>query len=146
MPKITYRRVTVSGPEIFYREAGPPNAPTILLLHGFPTASHMFRDLMPRLADHFRMIAPDLPGFGQSAMPTDGRFQYTFECLAWTMARFTEALKLDRYGVRGALQSRARCYARRETRSIRLGLCPGVRGRATSSAPQARPAASRRWT
>ncbi len=97
MPKITYRRVTVSGLDIFYREAGPPNAPTILLLHGFPTASHMFRDLMPRLADRFRMIAPDLPGFGQSAMPADGRFQYTFECLAWTMGRFTEALELDRF-------------------------------------------------
>jgi pimeloyl-ACP methyl ester carboxylesterase len=99
MSQITYRRVTVSGLEIFYREAGCSSAPTILLLHGFPTASHMFRDLMPRLADRFRLIAPDLPGFGQSAMPTDGRFQYTFDCLARTMGRFTEALELDRFAI-----------------------------------------------
>lgn len=99
MARITYQRVTIGGLEVFYREAGPPNAPTILLLHGFPSSSHMFRDLMPRLADRFRMIAPDLPRFGQSAMPTDGSFQYTFECLAWAMGRFTEALKLDRFAM-----------------------------------------------
>jgi pimeloyl-ACP methyl ester carboxylesterase len=68
-----------------------------LLLHGFPT--DMFRGLMPRLADRFRLIAPDLPGFGRSAMPTDGSFQYTFESLAWTMGHFTEALKLERFAV-----------------------------------------------
>jgi pimeloyl-ACP methyl ester carboxylesterase len=99
MAKIAYRRVAVDGLEIFYREAGRPSAPAILLLHGFPTASHMFRDLMPRLADRFRLVAPDLPGFGQSAMPIDGRFQYTFEGLARTMGRFTEALNLERFAM-----------------------------------------------
>ncbi len=99
MTKIAYRRITAGGLEIFYREAGRPSAPAILLLHGFPTASHMFRDLMPQLADRFRLIAPDLPGFGQSAMPTDGRFQYTFDNLAWTIARFTEAIKLERFAI-----------------------------------------------
>jgi pimeloyl-ACP methyl ester carboxylesterase len=99
MTKTTYRRITAGGLEIFYREAGRPDAPPLLLLHGFPTSSHMFRELMPRLADRFRLIAPDLPGFGQSAMPTDGRFRYTFENLAWTIERFTEAIKLERFAV-----------------------------------------------
>jgi pimeloyl-ACP methyl ester carboxylesterase len=99
MAKIAYRRIPVDGLEIFYREAGRPNAPVIVLLHGFPTASHMFRDLMPLLADRFRLVAPDLPGFGQSAMPTDGRYRYTFENLALTTARFTEALGLERFAI-----------------------------------------------
>jgi pimeloyl-ACP methyl ester carboxylesterase len=99
MAKITYRRITAGSLKIFYREAGHSNAPTILLLHGFPTASHMFRDLLPRLAGRFRLIAPDLPGFGQSAMPANGRFDYTFENLAWTMISFTEALKLERFAM-----------------------------------------------
>ena len=94
MAKIACRRITVDGLGIFYREAGCPSAPAILLLHGFPTASHIFRDFIPRLADRFRLVAPDLPGFGQSAMPTDGLFRYTFESLARTMDRFTEALIL----------------------------------------------------
>ena len=76
-----------------------PSAPAILLLHGFPTASHIFRDFIPRLADRFRLVAPDLPGFGQSAMPTDGLFRYTFESLARTMDRFTEALILKRFAI-----------------------------------------------
>src|SRR6202012_4194635 len=99
MTKVSYHRLIVGNIEIFYREAGRPDAPAILLLHGFPTASHMFRDLIPRLADRFRLIAPDLPGFGQSAMPTDGRFRYTFENIALTIGRFTEALKLDRFAI-----------------------------------------------
>jgi pimeloyl-ACP methyl ester carboxylesterase len=99
MAKVTYRRTQVDGIEIFYREAGHANAPVILLLHGFPTASHMFRDLMPLLADRFRLVAPDLPGFGQSSMPTDGRYRYTFDNLALTMVRFTEALALERFAV-----------------------------------------------
>jgi pimeloyl-ACP methyl ester carboxylesterase len=73
MAEITYRRITAGSLKIFYREAGHPNAPAILLLHGFPTASHMFRDLLPRLADRFRLIAPDLPRFGQSAMLESNR-------------------------------------------------------------------------
>ena len=99
MAKIAYRRIQVDGLEIFYREAGHANAPVILLLHGFPTASHMFRDLMPLLADRFRLVAPDLPGFGQSSMPTDGRYRYTFDNLALTMVRFTEALALERFAI-----------------------------------------------
>jgi pimeloyl-ACP methyl ester carboxylesterase len=99
MTKMAYRRITAGGLEIFYREAGDPSAPPILLLHGFPTSSHMFRALIPRLAGRFRLIAPDFPGFGQTAMPTDGRFQYTFKSLAWTMGRFTEAIKLDRFAI-----------------------------------------------
>jgi pimeloyl-ACP methyl ester carboxylesterase len=99
MAKIAYRQLTAGGLEIFYREAGRADAPTILLLHGFPTASHMFRDLIPRLADRFRLIAPDLPGFGRSAMPTDGQYQYRFENLAQTMGDFTEALKLERFAI-----------------------------------------------
>lgn len=99
MVKIAYRRTTVEGLEIFYREVGDQNAPAILLLHGFPTASHMFRDLMPRLAGQFRLIAPDLPGFGQSAMPTDGRLEYTFESLAQVIEAFVEHIKLERFAM-----------------------------------------------
>jgi pimeloyl-ACP methyl ester carboxylesterase len=100
MVKIAYRRIhQVDGLEVFYRGAGRPNAPAILLLHGFPTASHMFRDLKPLLADRYRLVAPDLPGFGQSAMPTDGWYRYTFENLALTTARFTEAVDLERFAM-----------------------------------------------
>src|SRR6266404_2746977 len=74
MASVTYRKVDVDGIGVFYREAGPKDAPTILLLHGFPTASHMFRDLIPQLADRFHLVAPDLPGFGQSDMPAPGTF------------------------------------------------------------------------
>jgi pimeloyl-ACP methyl ester carboxylesterase len=75
MNEIIHRRVDVDGVRIFYREAGPRKAPPLLLLHGFPTSSHMFRDLIPRLADRFRLVAPDLPGFGQSDMPPRGQFR-----------------------------------------------------------------------
>jgi pimeloyl-ACP methyl ester carboxylesterase len=85
--------------DVFYREAGPQDAPTILLLHGFPTASHMFRDLIPLLADRFRLIAPDLPGFGQTKAPPRGTFDYTFERLADVIEAFTEAMWLDRYAL-----------------------------------------------
>jgi pimeloyl-ACP methyl ester carboxylesterase len=76
-----YRRAEVDGLKIFYRESGPPQAPTLLLLHGFPTASHMFRDLIPLLADRLHLVAPDLPGFGQSDMPPRGASRYTFAAL-----------------------------------------------------------------
>jgi pimeloyl-ACP methyl ester carboxylesterase len=78
----TYQHVIVDGSNIFYREAGPKTAPTILLLHGFPTSSHMFRNLIPTLADRYHVIAPDLPGFGFSDAPDRKRFRYTFEHLA----------------------------------------------------------------
>ena len=99
MAKITYRRIQVDGLEIFYREAGAPKAPVILLLHGFPTASHMFRDLIPRLADQFRVIAPDLPGFGQSDMPDRSKFGYTFDNIAGVIDRFTDAIGLRRFAI-----------------------------------------------
>lgn len=92
-----YRTQDVDGLKIFYREAGASAAPTILLLHGFPTSSHMFRDLIPVLAPHYRVIAPDLPGFGFSDAPSRSRFTYTFDRLANVMERFTEALGLSHY-------------------------------------------------
>lgn len=84
---------------VFYREAGPHDAPVILLLHGFPTASHMFRDLIPLLADRFRLIAPDLPGFGQTIVPPRGIFDHTFDRLADVIEGFTVSMLLDRYSL-----------------------------------------------
>ena len=94
-----YRTAQVEGLNIFYREAGNRGAPVVLLLHGFPTSSHMFRDLMPLLADRFHVIAPDLPGFGFSDAPDRARFEYRFERLAKTIDRFTEALGLSRFAI-----------------------------------------------
>jgi pimeloyl-ACP methyl ester carboxylesterase len=99
MIKIAYRRTAVDSIEIFYREAGRPNAPALLLLHGFPTASHMFRDLIPQLADRFHVIAPDLPGFGQSDMPERTKFNYTFDNIAAAIDRFTEVIGLRRFAI-----------------------------------------------
>jgi len=99
MSTVTYRKVDVDGIGIFYREAGPKDAPTILLLHGFPTAGHMFRDLIPQLSDRFRLVAPDLPGFGQSDMPAPGTFTYTFENIANVIDRFTEIIGLPRFAM-----------------------------------------------
>jgi pimeloyl-ACP methyl ester carboxylesterase len=96
---IHYRTVSVRGVEIFYREAGSPDRPTILLLHGFPTSSHMFRDLIPLLADRYHLIAPDYPGFGYSARPTPGEFEYTFDHLADVMEQFVDMLGLTRYSL-----------------------------------------------
>jgi pimeloyl-ACP methyl ester carboxylesterase len=95
MSMVTYRKVDVDGIGVFYREAGPKDAPTILLLHGFPTAGHMFRDLIPQLSDRFRLVAPDLPGFGQSDMPDRSRFSYTFDNIAKVIERFTEVIGLS---------------------------------------------------
>ena len=94
-----YRTVDVDGFEIFYREAGDRAKPAILLLHGFPTSSHMFRDLIPLLADRFHLVAPDLPGFGQSALPSRDRFTYSFDAIAAKIERFTELIGLERYAV-----------------------------------------------
>jgi pimeloyl-ACP methyl ester carboxylesterase len=96
MITIKYRTADVDGFTIFYREAGAPNAPKVLPLHGFPSASHMFRDLIPLLADRFHIIAPDLPGFGKSDMPGHG---CTFDRIAETIDRFTEVVGFDRYAV-----------------------------------------------
>jgi pimeloyl-ACP methyl ester carboxylesterase len=96
---IHYRTQRVQGVDIFYREAGDPRAPTILLLHGFPTSSHMFRDLIPLLADRYHLVAPDYPGFGYSSRPTPAEFNYTFDHLAEVMEQFTDALGLTRYSL-----------------------------------------------
>lgn len=92
-----YRTINVDGFNVFYRETGSPNLPKLLLLHGFPSAGHMFRDLIPHLAGHFHIIAPDLPGFGQSAMPPRSEFSYTFENIAGIIDRFTEVVEFDRF-------------------------------------------------
>jgi pimeloyl-ACP methyl ester carboxylesterase len=99
MHKVSFRKAAVEGFNIFYREAGPTDARTLLLLHGFPSASHMFRDLIPLLADRFHVIAPDLPGFGQSDMPERDKFTYTFDNIARTIARFTEVIGRDRFAI-----------------------------------------------
>lgn len=99
MYAIKYRNVDVDGLKVAYREAGPADGPTLLLLHGFPSAGHMFRDLIPRLADRLHLVAPDLPGFGQSDMPPRESFEYTFENLARVMGRFTEVIGLDRFAL-----------------------------------------------
>jgi pimeloyl-ACP methyl ester carboxylesterase len=96
---IRYLTKSVGDVEVFYREAGPADAPVILLLHGYPTAGHMFRGLIPLLSDRFRLIAPDLPGFGQTKAPARGKFDYTFENMAKVLDAFTQALGLDRYAL-----------------------------------------------
>ena len=99
MTPVRYRSVDVGGLKVFYRQAGPPNAPKLLLLHGFPSAGHMFRDLIPRLADSFHIIAPDLPGFGQSEMKARDSYAYTFENIADVIDRFTAIVGFDRFAV-----------------------------------------------
>ena len=96
-PETTLRRAEVGGVSVFYREAGDPGRPVILLLHGFPTSSHQFRDLIPRLADRYHVIAPDLPGFGFTIAPQG--FEYTFARLAETIAAFTDAIGVERYAL-----------------------------------------------
>src|ERR1700729_251115 len=96
MSSISYRHADVDGFKVFYREAGREGAPKLLLLHGFPSSSHMFRDLIPKLADRFHIVAPDLPGFGQSDMPGRGA---TFDRIAGTIDRFLEIIGFDRYAV-----------------------------------------------
>jgi pimeloyl-ACP methyl ester carboxylesterase len=99
MTETHYRTVDVAGIQIFYREAGSPKSPTILLLHGFPTSSHMFRDLIPLLADRYHLIAPDYPGFGYSSRPKVSEFDYTFDHLADVMEGFVDTLGLKRYAL-----------------------------------------------
>jgi pimeloyl-ACP methyl ester carboxylesterase len=99
MTNVHYRTADVGGFKVFYRQAGASNAPKLLLLHGFPTAGHMFRDLIPLLAEQFNLVAPDLPGFGQSDHPPRSNFKYTFDNLADVIDRFTQTIGFDKYAV-----------------------------------------------
>ena len=99
VPVTSVHKVEADGVEVFYRAAGDPSAPVLLLLHGFPTSSFMFRELIPRLADQYRVIAPDLPGFGFTEVPKEREYVYSFEALARTLEVFTVALGLNRYAI-----------------------------------------------
>ncbi len=99
IPAVSIHRVQADGVEVFYREAGPKNAPVVLLLHGFPASSFQYRDLMPRLADRYHVIAPDLPGFGFTEVPASRNYTYTFDSLATTVEAFMEALQLKHYAL-----------------------------------------------
>src|SRR4029077_18695356 len=94
VPLTSIHTVEADGVQVFYREAGDPKAPVVLLLHGFPTSSHMYRELIPALADRYHVVAPDLPGFGFSEAPDRKNFKYTFDHLAKVMERFTEVINL----------------------------------------------------
>jgi pimeloyl-ACP methyl ester carboxylesterase len=97
--RTTIHRARADGMTVFYREAGPAEAPVLLLLHGFPTSSFQFRELMPRLAGPYRVIAPDLPGFGFTEVPAQRQYRYSFDALAHTLLTFTDALGLERYAL-----------------------------------------------
>jgi pimeloyl-ACP methyl ester carboxylesterase len=99
IPLTSIHEVNADGVKVFYRAAGDPKAPVVLLLHGFPTSSFMFRELIPRLADRYRVIAPDLPGFGFTEVPAGRKYKYSFESLAVTIDAFTQALGLNRYAI-----------------------------------------------
>ena len=98
-PLTTIHRIQADGITVFYRQAGPTNAPVVLLLHGFPTSSFQYRELIPRLADNYRVIAPDLPGFGFTEVPPARSYKYTFDALANTVLAFTDTLQLQRYAL-----------------------------------------------
>src|SRR5215813_9669029 len=99
VPRISVHRVETDGVRVFYRAAGDPSAPVVLLLHGFPASSFMFRELIPRLADHYRVVAPDLPGFGFTEVPAEREYAYSFDGLTATIEAFTQALKIDRFAL-----------------------------------------------
>src|SRR6204780_5543262 len=99
MTAIHYRTAKADNRNVFYREAASAGAPKLLLLHGFPTSGHMFRDLIPLLSDRFHIVAPDLPGFGRSDMPAHDKFHYSFDKIAQVIDRFTEVVGFDRYAV-----------------------------------------------
>jgi len=99
VPATSIRKIEAGGVQVFYRMAGDPSAPVVLLLHGFPASSFMFRELIPRLADQYRVIAPDLAGFGFTEVPAERNYKYSFDALAQTLEAFTEALKIKSYAL-----------------------------------------------
>ena len=99
LPRTSIHRVEADGTHVFHRAAGEASAPVVLLMHGFPTSSFMFRELIPRLASDYRVIAPDLPGFGFTEVPSERQYSYTFDHLTATIDAFTQALKIDRYAI-----------------------------------------------
>ena len=99
VPVTSVHKVEADGVRVFYRAAGDPNSPVVLLLHGFPASSFMFRELIPRLADNYRVIAPDLPGFGFTEVPEERQYIYSFDRLAATLNAFTQALKIRRFAL-----------------------------------------------
>src|ERR1700721_1220617 len=99
IPLTSIHRVEADGVSVFCREAGPKDGSVVLLLHGFPTSSFQYRELIPRLADRYRVIAPDLPGFGFTEVPEQRRYRYSFDALALTMAHFTDVLSLTSYAL-----------------------------------------------
>ena len=125
MTALAYRTADVDGLKVFYREAGPASAPTLLLLHGFPSSSHMFRDLIPLLADRYHLVAPDLPGFGRSDAPPRDRFAYSFDHLAEVIDRFTEVIGLS--VSRSMSSTMARRLAGGSPASIRSASAPSSR-------------------
>ena len=99
VPLTSIGHIEADGVKVFYREAGPKNEPVVLLLHGFPTSSFQYRELIPRLADQYHVIAPDLPGFGFTEVPEKRNYKYTFDALANTILAFTDALHLKRFAL-----------------------------------------------
>src|SRR5215831_1702583 len=99
VPVTSVHKVEADGVQVFYRDAGATNAPVILLLHGFPSSSFMFRELIPRMAIEYRVIAPDLPGFGFTEVPSERQYAYSFDQLALTIAAFTRVLRINRYAI-----------------------------------------------
>src|SRR5260370_14405419 len=99
IPRISYHRVEADGVRVFYRQAGAADATVLLLLHGYPTSSHMFREFIPRMATSYRVIAPDLPGFGFTTVPAERNYKYSFDALARTAEAFVDALGLKKYAL-----------------------------------------------
>jgi pimeloyl-ACP methyl ester carboxylesterase len=99
IPRVSFHTVEADGVRVFYRQAGPADAPLLLLLHGYPTSSHMFRELIPRMATSYRVIAPDLPGFGFTTVPAERNYKYSFDALARTAEAFVDALGLKKYAL-----------------------------------------------
>ena len=143
MADIACRTADVDGLTVFYREAGAPDAPTLVLLHGFPSAGHVFRELTPLPAGRFHLVAPDLPGFGKSDMPGRGDFGYTFEQLTDVTERLTERLGLDRFALYvfdygappGTTSGSAPSSPRTATRTPKGSATAGTRSRPTGRTP-----------